>query len=139
MNYLILIFATVTQTYNLPSGLISSICYVESKHDPAAISYHDGNGDSIGLCQIKLKTAELVGYKGDVSTLHHSPAVNAHYAGKYLRHLLDRYHNDPVKAIAAYNAGSYRVSKDGLPKNRKYVKKVMNVWEKKNCPFPKLT
>lgn len=128
MTELLLIFATVTQTFHLPEGLLSGLCYVESNHKIHAINKNDGGADSVGMCQIKFDTAKSMGYRGDVKTLHHSAALNAHYAGKYLRYQMNRYDQDVKKAIAAYNAGSYIINKNGLPVNRDYVKKVMNAW-----------
>lgn len=129
MNELLLIFATVTQTFNLSPGLLSSICYVESTHKVRAIHVNDGGSDSLGLCQIKLTTAKSFGYKGTAKELHNSPFINAYYAGKYIRHQLNRYNGDVIKAIAAYNAGIYRISNDGRsPKNKLYVAKVLKAW-----------
>jgi soluble lytic murein transglycosylase-like protein len=128
MSELLLIFATVTQSFTLPVGLLSSICYVESRHQVKAININDGGANSLGICQIKLDTAKAIGYKGTAKDLHHSPFLNAFYAGKYLKKQLNRYDNDIVKAIAAYNAGKCRFNAKGLVMNRKYVQKVMNEW-----------
>jgi soluble lytic murein transglycosylase-like protein len=38
---------------------------------------------------------------------------NVAAGSKYLRELLARYHNDPVRALAAYNAGAGRVKQYG--------------------------
>ncbi len=130
MNELILIFATVTQTFNLPTGLINSICYVESKYVVKAINVDDFGSDSLGLCQVKLETAQLVGYEGDAFDLQNNPSINAYYAAKYLRRQLDRYGGDVVKGIAAYNAGKFKVTEEGDVLNQGYVDKVMNTWKK---------
>lgn len=125
---LLLLFALATQHFNLPAGLIDSVCYVETKHNPHAIHRNDGKTDSLGLCQVKLETARTYGFKGDADMLM-QPAVNVHYAAKALSHQLSRYNGDTIKAIAAYNAGRFNADKKGLPKNKKYVNAVLVAWE----------
>lgn len=100
---------------------MSSICFVESSHKVDAINPHDGGSTSLGVCQVKLQTAKLVGYRGSEKDLL-DPALNIYYSAKYLRKQLDRYKGDIPKAISAYNAGKYRES------NQLYVKKVFNSW-----------
>jgi len=124
---LALMFAATTQTYSLPPGLLSSICFIESGHRPQAFVENDKGSASFGICQIKEGTARDLGFKGPASLLR-QPKINMKYAAKYLRHQLDRYHEDVIKAVAAYNAGSHHPDKFGKPKNQKYVKKVMIAW-----------
>lgn len=124
---LALAFTMVSQAFTLPPGLLSAVCYVESRHDTSALSPHDGGSASIGICQIKLATAKSVGFVGKQKDLK-VPDTNIYYAGKLLKKQLIRYDNDPVKAIAAYNAGKHRVNKHGLVMNRKYVSKVLKAW-----------
>lgn len=119
---LMLIMLSTTKAFNLPAGLLAGICKVESNYNVNAMHYDDGNGTSIGVCQIKLSTARQYGYKGSERHLK-DPTVNVFYAGKFLRHQLDRYSGDYHKAISAYNAGSYRKF------NHKYVKKVLKTWK----------
>lgn len=120
-------FLATSQAFNLPPGLLSAVCYVESKHTPSAINHDDGNGDSIGLCQIKHGTAVQMGYKGSLEGLK-DPATNTFYAARFLAYQQLRYHNDYIKAIAAYNAGSARLDENGQVKNKKYVEKVFKAW-----------
>lgn len=75
----------------------------------------------MGVCQIKLQTARLVGYTGKEKDLL-DPGLNIYYAGKYLKKQLDRYKGDIPKAVSAYNAGTYRTS------NEAYVDKVFTAW-----------
>jgi soluble lytic murein transglycosylase-like protein len=124
---LALTFASVTQTLDLPPGALSAICWVESRHTPSALHPMDGNSDSIGICQIKLETGRLLGYKGTAAQLS-DPTINILWAGYYLKKQLVRYDGDVVKAIAAYNAGKHRVNARGEIMNRKYVGKVMKAW-----------
>ena len=127
MNTLALTFVMVSQAFQLPQGLLSAVCFVESKHVVKALNINDGGSSSYGACQIKLATAQFVGYKGTEKELH-NPQVNIYYAGKYLRHQLNRYDNDILKSVAAYNAGTHRINAQGLTMNRKYVGKVFSAW-----------
>jgi hypothetical protein len=47
----------------------------------------------------------------------------------HLSDLLDQYHNDPIKALAAYNAGAHRVKQyhgvPPYPETRAYVAKIV--------------
>lgn len=127
LNTLLLAFTTTTQTLGLPPKLMSAICFVESSHIVSAVNPDDGGSASHGVCQIKLDTARLVGFKGTAKQLMR-PKTNVYWAGKYLKKQLRRYNGDVTKAIAAYNAGKYRETEDGLPKNINYVDKVYKVW-----------
>lgn len=124
---LIALFLSVSTTFSLPPGLLSALCFVESNHKVHAVNYDDGGSDSIGVCQIKLHTARLVGFKGTEKQLRR-PEVNAYYAGAYLRYQLDRYDGDIRKAVAAYNAGTHRENHRGQTLNRRYVSKVLSAW-----------
>lgn len=124
---LFLIFVATSNTFNLPPGLLKSVCYVESTHNVKALHHNDGGATSLGICQIKLSTAKLLKFKGTEEELM-KPQNNIHYAGKYLAHQLKRYDKDIVMAVSAYNAGSYRRNALGKAKNQKYVDKVFNVW-----------
>lgn len=116
-----LYFALITAQYNLPPNLLSSLCYVESHHKVSAIHHDDGGADSLGICQIKLKTAKNMGFKGTAKQLM-DPKMNIKYAGKYLRHQINRYHSIPI-AVIAYNRGSAK----GLTVS-KYQIKVYKQW-----------
>lgn len=128
---LALVFISVSQTFNLPTGLLSALCYVESNHDVRAIHMDDGGSSSIGLCQVKLSTARYLGYRGDAKKLQMDGRVNAHYAGKYLRLQLTKHNGDILKAVAGYNSGTTRLDYYGLPRNHKYVYKVLRAWAAK--------
>lgn len=127
MSSLVLLFATMTQTFALPPGLISALCFVESSHRAHVIHKDDGGSSSTGLCQIKQDTAKLMGFKGKTKDLL-NPNINAFYASKYLAWQIKRYDLDYRKAVAAYNSGSYKTNKLGTPVNQKYVDKVFKAW-----------
>ncbi len=118
------LFITVSQSLSLPPGLMSAICYTESRHNVKAINYHDGDGDSLGNCQIKLASARFVGYRGDARRLM-QPEANVLWASKYFRYQLFRYNGDVVSAISAYNAGTARKT------NLEYVRKVLTAWSER--------
>lgn len=102
---LTLLFSQHTKEFKLPANLLSSICYVESHYNPNALHKDDGDSNSVGLCQVKLKTAKWLGFKGNEKQLL-KPEINAYYAAKYLQYLLKRYHGNITKAIIAYNRGN---------------------------------
>lgn len=92
-------------SFELPPGLLESVCYVESGHDVGAVHLDDGNGNSVGICQIKLSTAQWMGFRGTEQQLM-IPRVNIYYAAKYLKRNLVRYNGNIPKALTAYNRGS---------------------------------
>ncbi len=124
---LALAFAVSTSFFNLPPGLLSAVCWVESNHRPHAINKYDGGTPSYGICQIKEKVARDLGYNGTIKELHKNPITNAWYAAKLLKYQLDRYEGDPRKAVSAYNMGHFKERK-GKTLNRKYVSKVFKAW-----------
>ncbi len=149
------IFHKVSIEQNVPENLLRAICYTETGYRPTA--YRNGDGghlnSAFGICQVLYKTASQYGLKDakcqkDFSKKKHNDKgcslfdveINLKYASKYLRYQLDRYKNDRIKAIAAYNAGSYIVCKDsgifhaptidikcvqGQIRNLQYVEKVL--------------
>lgn len=122
MNTLITILTTVSMQQGLPHGLLESVCWVETKHNPNAIHRNDGVGDSIGLCQIKLKTSKWLGYRGTAEGLL-NPKVNAYWAGKYLQYQIKRHNGNTEKAVIAYNIGNAK----GLTTTA-YSVKVFKYW-----------
>lgn len=119
------LFASIQ--YGLPQGLLSSICYVESKHDISAYHKHDGKGNSVGVCQVKIQTAMMLGFRGSEKELM-EPSTNVMYAAKYLQHQLIRYDGDTVAAIISYNRGSKK-----LLTRTDYSDKVIKYWENINA------
>jgi len=104
MNTLTALFIATSAHFNLPPGLLSSLCYVESTHNPQAIHYADGSTNSYGVCQIKYETAQWLGFEGTEEELM-QPANNIYYAGAYLAYQRQRYHGAINKAVIAYNRG----------------------------------
>lgn len=102
---LTLLFSSISAQFDLPPKLLDSVCYVESRHKPHAVNVDDGGSPSLGLCQVKLKTARWLGFEGDEADLM-EPRTNAYYAGKYLAYQLKRYRGDKHRAVTAYNRGN---------------------------------
>lgn len=105
-------------------ALLLAICSSETDLTNVTV-YHDGGSPSYGVCQVKYKTAHMLGFKGKAADLV-DPRVNAQWAASYLKYQLDRYSGDWCKATAAYNAGTYTESKKavGKPRNLRYVRRV---------------
>ena len=118
---LAIIFLNASQTFTLPPALLDSLCFVESGHNQAAVHLDDGGSNSVGVCQVKLRTARWLGFKGTEQQLL-KPKTNVYYAAKYLAYQLHRYKN-VEKAIVAYNKGN---ATNLL--SSKYSVKVINQW-----------
>lgn len=126
---LAILFTTATAVFSLPPDLLAAVCYVESTHNPYAINRDDGTANSVGICQVKLATAKMLGFRGNERQLM-DPATNINFAAKYLAYQFRRYES-PIEAVGAYNMGSYKIASDGLAVNRLYIKKVFRQWQKK--------
>jgi soluble lytic murein transglycosylase len=106
------------------------VIYQESKFHPDVKS----SSGAIGLMQLLPSTAKGIavhtgGSKFVVSDLY-DPEINVRYGAWYLRHLLDKYH-DEREALSAYNAGQENVDRwlargGGIefPETRAYVDRV---------------
>lgn len=107
MEAIIVLFMMHSASHDLPPGLLQSLCYIESKHNIHAVHHDDGGTDSLGICQIKYKTAQSLGFKGTPQELM-SPETNIKYAAKYLQYQYKRYGHSATKAVIAYNRGNAR-------------------------------
>lgn len=124
MGSLSVLFILVSAQQGLPADLLSSLCLVESQHNVNAVHQHDGHGNSVGACQIKLNTAKGLGFKGTEKDLL-KPENNLLYAAKYLKHQIQRYNGDVARGVIAYNQGSARTAT-----KTKYSSKVFAEWSK---------
>lgn len=115
------LFFTTSKQFDLPQNLLSSLCFIESTHNPNAVHKDDGTTNSVGVCQLKLKTAKWLGFKGTEKQLM-DPRTNIYYAAKYLKYQIDRY-NSVERGIVAYNKGNAK----NLT-HSKYSEKVMKQW-----------
>ena len=103
--------------------LVRAVVQVESAYNPNAVSPKGAQG----LMQLMPSTARELGVLNAFN-----PIENIRAGIMYLRRLLDRYNNDEVLALAAYNAGPTAVDKYGekVPpyrETRDYVKKVNKI------------
>lgn len=128
---------TAASTFKLDVGLLFAFCRVESRCRQSALNKNDANRaekalgivkHSHGLFQIQMGVARGLGFKGKKKDLM-SPTINTYYAAKFIKHLVDRYH-DPVVVIAAYNAGEPKVDswlklKSKKLYNQDYVHRVL--------------
>lgn len=119
---LVLTFNLTSLAFNLPPELLASVCYIESHHNPKAVHHDDGKGDSLGICQIKINTAKMLGFEGTSQQLM-LPEVNVYYAAAYLNHQITRYHGSIKKSLVAYNMGSAKSFT-----HSKYSDKVVKEW-----------
>jgi soluble lytic murein transglycosylase-like protein len=108
------------QRNGIRPDLVRAVVKVESAFDPNARSAKG----AMGLMQLMPATMKEFGV-----TNAYNPSENVRAGVAYLRTLLDRYENNEVLALAAYNAGPGAVDKYGAavppyPETRNYVAKV---------------
>lgn len=94
---------------NLKDPLFRAIVRKESNFNPRAIS---GAG-ALGLSQLMLATAQKISGNEALTRreLLLDPALNLRIGGLYIETLLNRFEQDPVTALAAYNAGPLPANK----------------------------
>jgi soluble lytic murein transglycosylase-like protein len=106
--------------YQLDPDFVSSVIKAESNFKPHAVSPKGAQG----LMQLMPSTAAQLGVKDPFD-----PRANVEAGTAHLSDLLNQYHNDPIKALAAYNAGAHRVQQyHGVPpyrETRAYVSKIV--------------
>src|SRR5215468_3161504 len=91
----------------LDPDFVNSVIKAESNFHPRAVSPKGAQG----LMQLMPGTAALLGVRDPFD-----PRANVEAGTTYLSSLLDLYHDDPIKALAAYNAGPERVEQyHGVP------------------------
>ena len=104
----------------LDPDFVSSVIKAESNFKPRAVSPKGARG----LMQLMPGTAALLGVSNPFD-----PKANVDAGTAYLSQLLDQYNNDPIKALAAYNAGPLRVQQyHGVPPYREtkaYVARIV--------------
>ena len=99
---------------------VSSVIKAESNFKTRAVSKKGAQG----LMQLMPGTAAQLGVADPFDAKANVEAGTAHLSA-----LLDQYHNDPIKALAAYNAGAHRVKQyNGVPpyrETRDYINKIV--------------
>ena len=104
----------------LDPDFVSSVIKAESNFKTHAVSKKGAQG----LMQLMPGTAAQLGVVDPFD-----PKANVEAGTAHLSALLDLYHDDPIKALAAYNAGAFRVKQyNGVPpyqETRAYVSKIV--------------
>ncbi len=111
--------------YNIEPSLVKALIKVESNFNPNAVSKRG----ACGIMQLDMITQQELGIE--------DPFViedNIEAGIRYLRILLDRYDNDMVMALAAYNAGPSKVRRyRGIPpykETQRHIKRVLYYYHK---------
>jgi soluble lytic murein transglycosylase len=125
----------------LDPSLVAGVIYAESRFRDQ--TSHAG---ARGLVQITPATADYIAQKSGGTAFVHgdlaTPQINIAYGSWYLRYLLDRYDDNVVLALCAYNGGEGNVDKwlreahisdtaftldrVPFPETREYVRRVLD-------------
>ncbi len=119
---------------DIPADLIAAVIYAESRFRD-----QESNAGARGLMQVTPATAEFIERDSGGSTFEaddlSDPDINIRYGTYYLRHLIDKFDQNMVAALAAYNAGETNVVAWGgagmdiddiqFPETREYVDNVL--------------
>ena len=112
------------QQYGLDYNLVKAVIRAESAFDAGAVSPKG----AMGLMQLMPETSRDLGVVNAFD-----PHQNIDGGVRYLRFLLNRFNNNIVLALAAYNAGPEAVEKHGgIPpytETRDYVRRVLDFYE----------
>ena len=104
----------------LDPDFVSSVIMAESNFKTHAVSKKGAQG----LMQLMPATAAQLGVADPFD-----PRANVEAGAAHLSALLNLYHDDPIKALAAYNAGAHRVKQyNGVPpyrETRAYINKIV--------------
>jgi soluble lytic murein transglycosylase-like protein len=110
--------------YKVDADLIASVIAAESNFDPKAVSRKKARG----LMQLMPETAARLGVRNI-----EDPQENIDAGTRYLRELLQKYNNNLVLALAAYNAGPERIERYGrvppFAETISYVRRVKRSYE----------
>jgi hypothetical protein len=117
----------------LDSDFVQAVIHAESSGNVNAVSAKGAQG----LMQLMPQTAAGLGVRNSFD-----PGENIGAGTSYLRALLARYHNDPIRALAAYNAGAGRVQQyGGVPpfyETQAYVARVIREFNRRKLEQSKL-
>lgn len=119
------IISEAATRHGLDPDLIRAIIQIESGGIPDARS----SKGAIGLMQLMPETSLNLAVSNPFD-----PKANIWGGTRYLSQLLERFRGNLVLTLAAYNAGPEKVEKYGgippYPETRRYVRKVLNQWQK---------
>src|SRR5262245_52713398 len=119
----------------VPADLIAAVIYSESRFRDQT-----SNAGARGLMQITPSTANVIEKLSGGQTFKFDdladPDINIRYGTFYLRYLIERYGDNEIAALAAYNAGPQNVDAWGgsnlslddirFPETRDYVENVLD-------------
>jgi len=109
--------------YSLNPALVHAVIRAESAYNPNAVS----SKGAMGLMQLMPGTASRLRVSNP-----YDPAENVSGGVRYLRLLLDRFEGNLELALAAYNAGEWRVSRESripqISETQQYVRKVIRFY-----------
>lgn len=112
----------------LDPDFVNSVIKAESNFYPRAVSPKGAQG----LMQLMPGTAAKLGVSNPFD-----PRSNVEAGTTYLSELLDLYNNDPIRALAAYNAGPHRVEQyHGVPPYREtklYIARIVRDYNAKKA------
>jgi soluble lytic murein transglycosylase len=110
--------------HRLNPALVHAVIRAESAYDPQALSAKG----AMGLMQLMPETASLLNVSNP-----YDPEQNISGGVRYLRYLLDRFGGNLELALAAYNAGENRVSRENrvphISETQQYVRKVLRFYQ----------
>lgn len=126
--------SSAAEHHGVDADLIVSVITAESKFNPKAVSRKNARG----LMQLLPETATRLGVKNIFD-----PQENIEGGTKYLRELLDRYDNNLILTLAAYNAGPQRIDQfKTVPPYREtisYVRRVQKTYNTRKKSQPTST
>jgi len=110
--------------HRLNPALVHAVIRAESAYDSQALSAKG----AMGLMQLMPETASLMNVSNP-----YDPEQNISGGVRYLRYLLDRFGGNLELALAAYNAGENRVSRENrvphISETQQYVRKVIRFYQ----------
>lgn len=112
--------AWYARQHHLSQALLRAVIKAESDFRPTAVS----RTGALGLMQLMPRTAASLNVRDPFN-----PVENIRGGAAHLRYLLDRFNGNLPLALAAYNAGEYRVKRyrqiPPIQETRCYVNKVL--------------
>lgn len=120
------LFVTISSKIGVSTSLLLAICGVESKFHNIN-NFNDPHGGSHGVCQINVKTAQMLLPYADKLALQ-QVSFNIEVSALYLKKLQKKY-NNTNHIISAYNAGHVTIN-NGVYSNQLYVNKVLKEYNK---------